>query len=61
MAVEVLNRRSGERLMVELEIGALLWLRNARGEVEQAPRAHLTNDQWQFIEGWRHGAFSATN
>lgn len=46
----VVNRTSGERLSIELELGPLLWLRDERGGVEQARREHLPAEQWEFIE-----------
>lgn len=46
----MVNRGTGERLLVELEIGSLLWLRSESGDVEQASREHLPAEQWAFME-----------
>lgn len=46
----VVNRASGERLLVELEIGPLLWLRSENGDVEQACIDHLPAERWAFME-----------
>lgn len=46
----VVNRVSGERLVVELEIGPLLWLRSDSGDVEQARIEHLPAERWAFME-----------
>ncbi len=46
----MVNRGTGERLLVELEIGPLLWLRGENGDVEQASREHLPTEQWAFME-----------
>lgn len=46
----VVNRASGERLVVELEIGPLLWLRTDSGDVEQAHIDHLPGERWAFME-----------
>lgn len=48
--LEVVNRASGERLKVELEIGPLLWLRDEAGAVETASRDQLPGEQWLFME-----------
>lgn len=46
----VVNRASGERLVVELEIGPLLWLRSESGAVDQAHIEHLPVERWAFME-----------
>ncbi len=46
----MVNRTSGERLKVELEIGSLLWLRDASGGVESVSREQIPAEQWLFME-----------
>lgn len=49
MTVAVQNRKTGEELLVLLEIGDDLWLRNDRGETERARRQHFPLERWCFI------------
>ncbi|WP_395601157.1 hypothetical protein AB4P95_30060 (plasmid) [Pseudomonas sp. A1437] len=37
-------------MLVELEIGSLLWLRSESGDIEQASREHLPAERWAFME-----------
>lgn len=48
--LEVVNRASGERLKVELEIGSLLWLRDEHGAVESVSREQIPAEHWLFME-----------
>lgn len=50
MLREVVNRATAERLVVELEIGPQLWVRNQHGGIELVQRQHLPDEQWLFIE-----------
>lgn len=40
--------KTGEELTVELEVGATWWLRNERGEIETASKAHFAAEAWEF-------------
>lgn len=55
--IAVVNRGTGERLSVELEIGQTLWVRDGRGQIEKVERDHLPVERWQIVEaqpavGW---------
>lgn len=55
--IAVVNRGTGERLSVELEIGQTLWVRDDRGQIEKVERDHLPAERWQVVEaqpvvGW---------
>ncbi|MCY1396453.1 hypothetical protein D3C76_507900 [compost metagenome] len=45
-----LHRASGEKWLVELEIGGAVWLSNAAGTTEQRSLAELSTDQWERIQ-----------
>lgn len=49
-AIAVVNRSTGERLTVELEIGQSLWLLNDQGVIEKVDRAQLPAERWQIVE-----------
>lgn len=48
-AIAVVNRATGERLTVELEIGQSLWLLNDQGAVERVERSQLPAERWQIL------------
>ncbi|MBD8671597.1 hypothetical protein [Pseudomonas lurida] len=48
--IAVVNRGTGERLSVELEIGQTLWVRDGLGQVERVERDQLPEERWQLIE-----------
>lgn len=55
--IAVVNRGTGERLSVELEIGQTLWVRDGLGQIERVERDQLPEERWQLIEarpvvGW---------
>lgn len=52
---EVRNRQTGEVLLIELEIGPALWLRNQADEIETVAREHLAPERWEFV-GAQHAA-----
>lgn len=49
MVSEIHHRRTGEVLVVELEIGPVWWLRNQSDEIESAPIEHFAPEVWAFI------------
>lgn len=49
-AIEVRDRKTNERLAVELEIGQQLWLRAGDGRIEVATRDQLPDERYEVIE-----------
>lgn len=48
---EVINHQTGERMGVELEIGRLLWLRDAAGELVPAVNRDSLPASWEYVGG----------
>lgn len=59
-AIAVVNRETGERLSVELEIGQALWVRNGLGQVEKVERDHLPEERWQVVVAQHAGGWEDT-
>lgn len=49
MSQSIVNRVTGETLTVELELGEDVWVRNERGDIEQALRSHFPLERWHFV------------
>lgn len=48
-AIAVVDRTTGEKRPVELEIGQTLWIRDPHGDVEPVTIEQLTAVQWDVL------------
>ncbi len=48
MSKTIVNRKTKEVLMVELELGDDIWVRDQRGHTTKAHRTHFPLERWQF-------------
>lgn len=49
MIPEVINRHTGDRMTVELEIGALLWLRASSGDLVPGVKRDDLPWPWEYV------------
>lgn len=48
----VLDLSSNQQLIVELEIGEVLWVKWPDGAIERVERQQLRPERWQILDTW---------